>query len=181
MLLFIIIFFAMVIVVGATAVLGFSFYLRRKTKSLKSKNQRQFADAPPFRSLFEPDETEIRALEQEESAETAAKSAEEKRLSAEGKVEDVRDFQKIWANEPDKLNTVNLLRLAAHSGNAEIFSETAERITEFWRENKIANLTAKDLADLLDSHLRILPQQERISGAIFWIKREIISLRGNSE
>jgi hypothetical protein len=33
----------------------------------------------------------------------------------------------------------------------------------------------------LDSHLRILPQQERLSGAIFWLKQEIENLRRKSE
>ncbi len=172
----------MVIIVGTTAIIGFSVYLRRKTKALESKNQRQFAgNEPPPRSLFEPDEAEIRASERAEAEINAAKTADEARLLSEEKIEDAREFQKLWAENPNRSNTVELFRRAAESGNAGIFSESAERIMDFWRKGKIENLTATDLADLLDSHLLTLPQQERFSGAIFWIKREIENLRGKSE
>lgn len=178
MVLFTLIFFAMVIVVGVSMVAGFSFFLKRRTKRLKTENQQKFIDEPPpYRSLFEPDAEEIRALEQEKSAERAAKTADDARLLALKKIEAVRDFQKIWANEPNKLNTVGLFRLAAQSENAEIFSETAETVIEFWREKRIAGLTANDLADLLDSHIASLPQQERTAGGLFWLRREIMSLR----
>ncbi len=182
MLLFIVIFFAMVIIVGSAAVAGFSFYLKRRTKRLQTENPRQFIDEPPpYRPLFAPTDDEIRALEKAESAEAAAKAADEARLLTAKKLQAVRDFQEIWANESNKLNTVGLLRLAAVTENAGIFSETAEKVIEFWREKKITNLTANDLADLLDSHLGTLPQQERTAGAVFWLRQEIMSLRAGSE
>ena len=178
MLLFIIIFFAVVTTVGVSMVAGFSFYLKSRTKRLSLKNQPQFNDEPPpFRSLFAPDDDEIRASEQAKSAELTAKNTEDVRLLAAKKVQAVRDFREIWKREPNKMNTVGLFRLAANSENAETFSETAETVIEFWRENKIANLSAGDLADLLDSHLVTLPQQERTAGALFWLRREIMSLR----
>lgn len=178
MLLFTIIFFAVVIAIGISTVAGFSFYLKRRTARLESKNQRRFIDEPPpFRSLFAPDEEEIRLLERAQADERTAKTAEDARLLTLKRINAVKDFKEIWANEPNKTNTVGLFRLAANSGNAETFSETAETVIEFWRENKIASLSANDLADLLDSHLAILPQQERTAGALFWLRREIMSLR----
>lgn len=181
MITFILIFFISIIVVGALSVLGFAFYLKRRKESLDTTNPKQFDEPPQYRSLFAPTDEETRALEREKAAEQTAKAAEEARLLKAEKIEAVRDFQKIWANEPNKQNTLELFRLAAAGENAEIFSETAETVIKFRRENKIANLTANDLADLLDSHLRTLPQQGRLSGAIFWVKREIENLRGNSE
>lgn len=68
MLVFITIFFATVIAVGLFSILGFSFYLKRKTNLIKSENQKQFADPPVYRSLFEPSDTEMRALEIEQKA-----------------------------------------------------------------------------------------------------------------
>ncbi|MGI8787047.1 MAG: hypothetical protein ACR2HG_04705 [Pyrinomonadaceae bacterium] len=181
MLLFIVIFFAMIIAVSISAIVGFSVYLRRKTKSLKSENQKQFADVPPYRSLFEPDDEEIRASEREAQMRVEAERKEAERKVLFEKSEKVREFEKIWRGEPTKQNTIELLRLAAISESAEVFSQTAENVIQVWRENKIENLTSTDLADLLDSHFRTLPQQERISGALFWIKQEIERLRGNSE
>ena len=181
MLLFIIIFFAMVIVVGATTILGFSVYLKRRTKSLESNNQTNFDDVPPYRSLFAPTDEEIRQSELEENAARLAKETEEARRLAGEKIEKIHECEKDWRVAPDRRKTVELLRLASESENAKIFSETAEGVIESWRENQLQDLTGDDLADLLDSHLRTLPQQERTSGAIFWLKQEIINLREKSE
>ena len=179
----------MVIVVGSTAVLGFSFYLKRRAKSLGSYNPKQFDESMPPRSLFAPDAKELQIIELEnEKRRTAKDSAEARLLKAEEKAkkeaekaENVRACRERWQTAPDRKTTIELLRISAESGNAEIFSETAESVIELWRENKIENLTAPDLADLLDSHFRLLPQQERTSGAIFWVKREIENLRSRSE
>ncbi|MGI8639179.1 MAG: hypothetical protein ACR2MG_04425 [Pyrinomonadaceae bacterium] len=181
MLLFIIIFFAMVIAVGVSAVVGFSVYLKRRPKSLKSDNQTQFAELPPNRSLFTPADEEIRAFEREENAAMQAKEREEARRLAAEKIEKVHDCEKIWRISPDKRKTIELLRLSSESENAETFSKIAESVIKVWCEKQIENLTADDLADLLDSHLRTLPQQERTSGAIFWLKQEITDLRLKSE
>jgi hypothetical protein len=181
MLLFIIFFFVMIIAVGAVAtVLGLSFYLKRRTHSLAAINRQQFDESPP-RSLFEPDADELRAIERENEKHLLAKIvAQERHLKAE-KVENVRLFQEKWQNAPDKKTTAELLSVAARSESAEIFSEISESVIEMWRAGGIENLTAPDLADLLDSHFRFLPQQERTSGAIFWVKREITKLRSRSE
>ena len=172
----------MVIAVGVSAVVGFSLYLKRRPRQLESNNPKQFNEEPlPYRSLFAATDEELYAQERAESVEREAKIAEAVRQKAAKKIEAVRDFRRLWMSEPNKQNTLELFRLAAESENAEIFSETSESVIEFRRENKITNLTAHDLADLLDSHLQILPQQERFSGAIFWIKREIENLRQKSE
>ena len=181
MITFILIFFVAVITVGLLSVLGFAAYLKRRNKSLETKNQKQFDDAPPYRPLFAPTDEEIRALEREEQTrlESEQKEAEHKVLS--GKSETMREFEKVWRNEPNKQNTIEFLRLAAESQSAEVFSQTAENVIQVWHHKRAGGLSKKDLADLLDSHLRILPQQERLSGAMFWIKREIERLRREAE
>lgn len=171
----------MVITVGVSAVLGFSFYLRRRTKRLQSENQHQFNKTNNYRPLFAPTDEEISAFELEESLKAEAKKKDEARQLSTKKTENVRQFRKVWLNEPNKGNTIELLRLASESKSAQYFSETAENIIEFWNDRKIKNLTAEDLADLLDSHFRTLPQQERSSGALFWLKQEITSIRRKSE
>ncbi len=182
MITFILIFFVLVITVGALSVIGFAFYLKRRNKSLETNNPKQFIDEPPpYRSLFASTDEEIHAQKRAESAAREAKTADAVRQTAAEKIEAVRGFRQIWIASPTKQNTLELFRFAAESGRAEIFSETAETVIEFRRENKVSHLTAHNLADLLDSHLRILPQQERLSGAIFWIRREIENLRRESE
>ncbi|HEX8637683.1 MAG TPA: hypothetical protein VF692_06460 [Pyrinomonadaceae bacterium] len=180
MLLFIIIFFVMIAVGAAATILGFSFYLKRRSKSLAAVKRQQFDCAPP-RSLFEPDAAELRAIERENEKSLLAKSAAQERHSKAEKAKAVRLFLEKWQTAPDKKTTAELLRVTASSESAEIFSEISENVVEIWRAGGIENLTAPDLADLLDSHFRLLPQQERTSGAIFWIKREIKKLRSRSE
>ncbi len=180
MIIFILIFFAVVIVIGVSAIVGFSAYLKRRNKSLDATNQNQFNN-PPYRSLFAPSDEEIRALERVEQTKLEAEQKENEREVLSKKSEKVRDFEKIWRGEPTKQNTIELLRLAAQSESAETFSQTAENVIQVLHHEQAGGLSKKDLADLLDSHLRILPQQERLSGAMFWIKREIENLRRKSE
>lgn len=171
----------MVIAIGASAVLGFSFYLGRKTKRLKKQNQPLFTEPPRYRPLFAPTIEEIRASEREEEARRAAKVKDELRQQKARKIEEADDFQKVWRNQTSRGNTIEFLRLAAASENAEVFSNSARDVLNFWNDKKIENLSAQDLADLLDSHLRTLPQQERASGILFWLKQEIQSLRRKTE
>ena len=171
----------MVITVGLSAVIGFSFYLKRRTKLLNSQNYKQIDELPPYRSLFEPSEEELRGLEREEKLKLEAKKTEEARQVLAEKIERVRKFREIWLNEPDTRNTVELFRLASESDSAETFSEIAENVIKVWDDKNLVDLTANDLANLIESHLRILPQQERTSGILFWLKQEIQSLRTKSE
>lgn len=181
MIVFILIFFAMVIGAGIAAVAALSIYFKRRNKFLETNNKNQFDEPPPYRSLFAPDEAEIQALEREKQAklEAARKETESKILFE--KAEKVRAFERIWRGEPNKQNTTELLRLAAASESAEVFSQTAENVIQSLHHEQAGGLSKRDLADLLESHLRILPQQERFSGAIFWVKREIERLRRKSE
>lgn len=171
----------MVIIAGVSAVAGFSIYLKRKNKFLESNNQKQFDDAPPVRSLFEPSDEEMRAEKREVRIkfEVERKEIEQKILLEKAKR--ARDFEQIWRSEPTRQNTIEFLRLAAESESAEVFSQTAENVIQILLHEQAGNMTAEDLADLLDSHFRILPQQERISGALFWLKQEIENLRRKSE
>lgn len=180
MLLFITIFFATVIAVGVFAVIGFSVYLKRRTKSLKSDNQRQFEEPPVFRSLFEPTREEILALEREEKEQSEVTEREKARRVLTEKAEQMREFQKIWQNLPDRKNTVELFRLAAESESGKVFSEMAENVIKVFRDGRIEDLTIENLIQLLESHFWLLPDKERTSGVSFWLKQEIASLRSQS-
>jgi hypothetical protein len=183
MITFILIFFVMVITASISAVVLFSIYLKRKNKSLADAetNQKQFDNAPPYRSLFAPDETELRAAEREAQMRVEAERKEAEEKSAFEKIQAAQEFQRAWRDEPNRQNTVKLLRLASETEDAEIFSQTAQNMIKNWNHEQAGGLSKTDLADLLDSHLRTLPQQERFSGAIFWLKQEIENLRGKSE
>jgi hypothetical protein len=46
-----------------------------------------------------------------------------------------------------------------------------------WRAGRIEGLSGADLADLIETHLWLLPAQEKMSGDGFVIKQEISKLR----
>ncbi|MEP6903227.1 MAG: hypothetical protein ABJA66_15870 [Actinomycetota bacterium] len=171
--------FIILVVLSAVAVLAIS--VKRRNSNLLEQNPPKNLSAENFRPLFQPTVDEIYAFEQAEKLQIEAKKAEEARRILVEKIEKVSEFEKIWRASPDRKKTIELLFLASQSENAKTFSEISENVIKLWRENRIESLKAKDLAALLDSHFRILPQQERTSGAIFWLKGEIENLRSQSE
>lgn len=150
---------------------------KRRNSNLLEQNPPKNLSAENFRPLFQPTQDELRAFEREENAQMEAKKAEEARRILARKAEKLSELEKIWRVLPDKKKTIELLFLASQSENAKTFSKISENVIKLWRENRIENLTARDLADLLDSHFRTLPQQERTSGNGFWLKEEIEGLR----
>jgi hypothetical protein len=165
------------ILVVLSAVAALAILAKRRKSNLLERNPPKNLSAASYRPLFQPTEDELRAEMREEKARAEAKKADEARRILVEKAEKVSAFAKEWQLAPDRKRTIELLFLAAENGNAKTFSEISENVIKLWRENRIENLTAQDLADLLDSHFRILPQQERTSGTLFWLKEEIERLR----
>jgi hypothetical protein len=168
--------YTILVVLSAATALLFIF-VKRRNSNLLEQNPPKNLSAESFRPLFAPTEDDLRAAEREEKAQADAKKAEAARRILVEKAEKVSEFEKAWASAPDKKRTIELLFLASESENAKIFSEISENVIKLWRENRIENLEARDLADLLDSHFRTLPQQERTSGELFWLREEIENLR----
>lgn len=170
------------ILVALSAVITISVLLlaRKYRKSLISHIPEQI-EPPHPRSLFEPDEEEIRAREREEKTKIESLKAEEIRRISAQKAEKVREFREFWEIAPQRRSTVHLLHLAAQTENGKIFSETAETVIQHWQANKIEDLKAEQLAQILESHFWLLPNEERTSGVAFWLKQEIAGLRRSSE
>ncbi|MET0753303.1 MAG: hypothetical protein ABWZ66_08010 [Pyrinomonadaceae bacterium] len=169
------------ILVVISAVITISVILKtRKDRNFLTSEFPKQVESMQFRGLFEPDEAEIRALEREEKARIEAEKAEELRRVFAQKAEKLREFQEFWEMSPNRRNTVQLISLAAQTESGNLFSETAETAIEHWKANKIEDLSATNLAQILESHFWLLPNEERTSGVSFWIKQEIAGLRGSS-
>lgn len=170
--------FLLTILVVLSAVVSIAVWLKvQKNRQTLSTNNPKELEPPKFRSLFEPDKAEIRALEREEKAkETAKKQAEVIQLLEE-KSEKVREFQTIWRVLPDKKNTIELIKIASQSESGEIYSTVATEILECWKEGKLVDLSAENLADILESHFWLLPNEQRTSGIKFGLHQELAGLR----
>lgn len=164
-----------------SAVVILALFAKRRKVHLLRQNNPKNPNAENFRPLFAPTDNEISAFEREEKEKLLAKERETARRLAEEKQEKVYELEKKWLASPDKKTLGELLLAASETGSAKLFSKIAENVIKIWREDKIKNLSARNLAELLDSHLRIIPQQERTSGAAFWLREEIKTLRLKSE
>jgi hypothetical protein len=172
MLLFIIIFSFCTTVTAAYALLAFKNFNR-------STNQNTF-NPKKFRGLFQPTEEEIRASEKAEKEIEQAKTGEAKRLELEEKISKVVESIDVWRKLPSRRNTLELLYVASKSENGRVYSDAAKSVLESWQNGKIDDLSAEDLAQILESHFWLLPDEQRTSGINFGLNQEIASLRRKS-
>jgi hypothetical protein len=173
--------FLLTILVILSAVAVLAIFVKRLNSNLIEQNPPKTLSAETFRPLFQPTDEEIRAFERDEETKIEAKKAEEKRRVLAEKSEELTKFENAWRISPDRTTTASLLFMASQSESSKTFSEISENVIKVWQEQGIRNLSARDLAELLDSHFRTLPQQERTSGAIFCLKAEIENLLSQSE
>src|SRR5688500_16234954 len=138
--------FFLTFLVLISAVVAISFLLTSR-KTPRSQQIKEIQELPPFRSLFEPNEEEIRAFKREER--TRANDLEEQKRADLLKEKRAKafEFQKLWKNEPNRKNTLELVNLASQNESGKLFSEISENVLRFWKENRIENLSASDLAD----------------------------------
>jgi hypothetical protein len=180
MILFILFYLAVVIAAGLLIAFGFFFYLKNRSLSA-SQDQPYIEDRQNLRPLFAPSEADFLASEREREKVRLELAGEERRRTAKqeftDRIKSVDALFTDWAKAPDNKRLGGLLAAAAGTESAEYFSEISTNVIQIWHDKKIAGVTAADLAGLLDSHLRLLPQQEIVSGALFWLKQEIAALR----
>lgn len=158
-----------VLIITAAAV---AYFLTRNARTVQPNDERRF-DSSNLRPLFQPTDEEIRAFEIAEENRREAEVNRREKLELEQLLHEKEDAFRAYPTNP---NAAELLRVAAQGSDADTFCRAAGIVTRLWREDQ-TSLTAQDLAELLDSHFRLLPQQERTSGAIFELRNEIEELR----
>jgi hypothetical protein len=168
-----------ILVVFSAVVTIWIFLKTRENRDYLTSNPPKEIE-PHLRSLFEPGEEEIRSREREEKAKTEAQKAVEMRRILDGKAKKLNEFKEFWKTSPNRQTTVRLLSLAAQTESGKVFSETAENVLQQWQAKRIEDLSAEQLAQILDSHFWLLPNEERTPGVSFWLKQEIASLRRNT-
>jgi hypothetical protein len=83
----------------------------------------------------------------------------------------------VWRDGRSPRDAAELLERAAMIGEAELFAEVAEEILKNPSEQGTNELSRANAAALVESHMRLLPQEDRSSGALFWVKEEVARLR----
>jgi len=149
-------------------------YAKRPSPAMSEKFANTFEPPPNARPLFTPSDKELR----EESAAKLVReiARREHRASAELSYR----FEKAvndWRGMTDARNAAELLAVAAATGRYGDFDRAAGEILGVFCKSGIPGLSASGLAALIDSHYRLLPADERSSGALFWLKEEVARLR----
>jgi len=163
--------FAVVGIVSAVVLL-ISYRWWRDNGSVKELG---FDNSAPreFRSLFDE---ELKAFESEEKAKATFEIERKQEHEIAERAAAAERCRVAWSLTPNLQNTIELLSLAAQYGKADVFSDTAGEIITTFRKNGITGLSARQLAELLESHYRLLPAAERSSGELFLLKRSIAEL-----
>ena len=152
------------------------FAKRRIDRDLIESNQPKNLMDTHLRPLFEAGEEEVRP-DGEDRNTIVAEPVDDAREKSLAKLEELRH---TWGENPTKRDAVTMLGLAAETGSASTYSSIASDVIREWRAGRINGLSSADLAELIESHLWLLPVEEKMSGTGFVIKQEISTLRSES-
>lgn len=168
-----------VLAILSAAVLLVSYLKRQNENPVDGSRLR---DRPPtnLRPLFAPTEQENLAFEHEKRANVAAETENMRLKDIADREAEINALLSTWRMTPNRQNSIQLLHLVADNGDAGIFSRTAFEIIRVFRDDKLEGLTGADLAALLDSHYRLLPDKSQASGELFWLREEIMNLESRT-
>jgi hypothetical protein len=150
------------------------FVKRRIERDLIESNQPKNLMDTNLRPLFAADVEEVRGSE---AADGDIVEAEVVNDDQEKKLAKLEELRQAWGANPDKRNTIELLAAAAETGVGEMYAGVAGEVAGRFRKRELTEISAADLADLLETHLWLLPPKERMSGEGFLVKQEISELR----
>jgi len=169
--------FIFTFIVVLLAAIGVAFLVKRQIDRdlIESQEPKQLSGTH-LRPLFESDEEEVRLSDGEDTDVIDAEPVDDEREIKLAKLDEIRQ---TWGANPDKRNTLELLAAAAETGVGGLYAAEVGEVVGRFRNGGIAGLSRADLADLVETHLWLLPAQERMSGKGFLVKQEIEDLRGS--
>ena len=168
----------MLLLIAVLASLSAAFLLfsnaRRRDHELSFHRPISIEPPPNARPLFAPTDEDLRR----ETDEKAARSIARREYRAKARARESIDSALLdWRADRSAKTAAELLRVVTSSGLEGSFSRAANEIINDFRAARLTDISESDLAALLDSHLRLLPAEERSSGELFWLKQEITDLR----
>jgi hypothetical protein len=170
-------FFTIFVIVLAAA--AFAFIARRARRETRyfPGNDPLDLDASQFRPLFAPSDEDLENIERENQSTIDAERRENQRREREKKLAKFEEFRQTWRASVSRANTIELLTRAAEFQSGEVYLETVKLVIG---ERRAANMTDKDLAQLIESNFWLLPANEKTPGVAFTINQELAALRSGS-
>ena len=86
-------------------------------------------------------------------------------------------FTENWKHAPDRCKTAEMLHVAALAGDAKFYQQAIETALLYWREQKLTDMTAEELSQLVESEFWLIPPDARNSGAGFLLKQKLAHVR----
>ncbi len=86
-------------------------------------------------------------------------------------------FLESWKLSPGRHATAQMLHLCALAGDAALYQKAIETVLRYWQEQKLSDMTAEELARLIESEFWLIPSTARNSGAGFLLKRKLATVR----
>ena len=86
-------------------------------------------------------------------------------------------IMRSWEAKPNGQSTAKMLHFAALSDDAALYQKAVEKTLSFWREGKLADISAIELQALLNGEYWLLSSRVRSSGQGFVLKRTLSSAR----
>ena len=108
---------------------------------------------------------------------------EEREASERQEKEKLAKFEELrqtWRTSATRANTIELLFQASQSGDGKIYLDVCEDVLKAWNAGTPDGLAADELAQIMESHVWLIPANERTPGVSFRLKEEIAGLRGKS-
>ena len=168
-------FVTLLILLVLAAVAASGYFFARRADGGRLPEHLDGDDAPNFRPLFQPTEEEIRRTALTEEQRASGESAESSRLE---RLELLQTIRENWETDKNKQNTVRLIEAAAANGDAEEFRNVCDAVVGQFRTGDLAGLSARDLAEAIETHYWLLPPTERTPGTGFILRDWMDELRG---
>jgi hypothetical protein len=86
-----------------------------------------------------------------------------------------------YKRAPDRNSTAKMLHVAALSDDAGVYQSAVETALRFWRDRRLAEVSAQELRSILEGEFWILSSSTRSSGAGFLLKRTLANARRELE
>lgn len=86
-----------------------------------------------------------------------------------------------YQRAPNRGSTATMLHVAALSDDAAVYQKAVETALRFWRDRRLAEISAEELRSILEGEFWILSSPTRNSGAGFLLKRTLASARRELE
>jgi len=170
-------FYIFTILVVLLALVGAAILVKRRIdRDLIESNQPKNLTDTHLRPLF-PEEADERV---EEPVDVDVIDAEPVDETREKKLAKLADLRQTWLANPNKRDAASLLLTASECESAAVYSSAADDVIRAWKAGRLDGMSAATLATLIETHLWLLPQMEKMSGEAFVIKQEISALKAKN-